>query len=109
MIESPTATTSAWSTPKTTTQPVVTPAIATSTRSIARERSPGGGVDDVDPGSDDHRAEHRLRQVLHRLGQEEEDHDDRPGREEAGDLRPRAHRVVHRGARTARTDRERPA
>ena len=34
MIESPTATTSAWSTPKTTTQPIVTPAIATSTRSI---------------------------------------------------------------------------
>ena len=72
-----------------------------------RQRPPGAGVDDVDPGGDDHRAEHRLRQVLHGLGQEEENHDDRSRGEEAGDLRPRAHRVVHRGACTARTHGER--
>ena len=45
MIESPTATTSASSTPKKTTQPVVTAAIATSTRSIAaRARQAAGST-----------------------------------------------------------------
>ena len=106
MIERPTATTSAWSTPKTTTQPVVTPAIATSTVVDRRERPPRLRLDEPDRGEDDHRAEHGLREVLHRLGEEQQDHGDGRGGDEARDLAARAHVVVDGRARAAGADRE---
>ena len=71
------------------------------------ERAPGRRVDQADRGEDDHRAEHRLRQVLHRLGEEEQDRArPSPAATRPGDLAARAHRVVDRGARAARADRE---
>ena len=62
------------------------------------ECAPGGAVDEADARGDDDRAQHRGRQVLHRPGQEEQDADDRPGREHARDLCPYPERVVDCGA-----------
>ena len=72
-----------------------------------RERSPGGPVDDADPGDDDDRGEDRLREVLDRAREEEQDRDHGARGEQAGELGAHAHRVVHGGPRAARPDRER--
>jgi hypothetical protein len=55
------------------------------------ERAPGVDVDEADRGRDDDRAEHGLRQVLHGLGQDEQDHQDGRGGDDAwrsGSARP---------------------
>jgi integrase len=44
------------------------------------ERTPRSRVDEPDRSGDDHRAQHGLRQVRDRVGQEEQDHEDRAGR-----------------------------
>ena len=109
MIESPTATTIAWSTPKKTTQAAVTPAIATSTRSIAasarqaaRSTRPIAAETITAPSTAFGRyciGSVRNSRTTTTVA----------GGEQAGDLRARAHRVVDRGARAAGADRERPA
>ena len=68
--------------------------------------APDGRLDQADRGGDDDRAEHRLGQVGDRCGQEQQDQQDRPGGEQAGDLAARAHAVVDGGARAAGSDRE---
>ena len=63
-------------------------------------------VDEAGGRRDDDRAENRLREVLHRPGEEHEHERDCTGRDETGDLRARSHLVVHRRARAARAERE---
>ena len=90
----------------TTTQPIVTPAIATSTRSTAASaRQAGTSISPI--------AAKTITAPSTAFGRyctgsvrKSEDQRDRGGGDQPGDLAARAHRVVDRGARAAGADRE---
>ncbi len=61
------------------------------------ERAPGVEVDEPEGCDDDHSAEHRLRQVCDRLGQEQQHERDGTGGDQSRDLTARPHLVVDGG------------
>ena len=105
-IASTTATTMPCSTPR-----KMTPALATSESTTALRRTrhasaQGLEVRQRERGDDDDRGERGLREVGEQRVQEQQEHHDEPGADEAGDLALGARLLGDGGPRAARRDRE---